>query len=146
MPRDVLPDYLEPGLRIVFCGTAVAKTSAERAHYYSGAGNEFWLYLHQSGLTLVALTPEEDARVLEFGLGLTDLAKKIAASSDRGIASECDVPGFVRRVKKFCPRWVAFHGKTAGRIVAVKLGHGRKLALGVQPWSIGSSEVFVAPS
>jgi double-stranded uracil-DNA glycosylase len=145
-PKHVLPDYLEPGLRIVFCGTAVARTSAQRAHYYSGPGNKFWSYLHESGLTPTTLAPEEDARVVEFGLGLTDLAKKVAASSDRNIAGKCDVPDFVKRVKKYRPQWIAFHGKTAAGIVASELGHRRKLRLGVQPWSIGSSGVFVLPN
>jgi TDG/mug DNA glycosylase family protein len=65
----VLPDYLAPGLRVVFCGTAVSATSAARGHYYAGPGNEFWPLLHQSGLTPVLLTPDDDAHVLDFGLG-----------------------------------------------------------------------------
>jgi G:T/U-mismatch repair DNA glycosylase len=67
----ILPDYLTPGLRVVFCGTAVSTASAARGHYYAGPGNEFWPLLHEAGLTPVLLTPDEDARVLEFALGLT---------------------------------------------------------------------------
>ena len=38
----VLPDVLEPGLTVVFCGTAVGATSAQVRAYYAGRGNRFW--------------------------------------------------------------------------------------------------------
>jgi TDG/mug DNA glycosylase family protein len=68
---SVLPDYLVPGLRVVFCGTAVSLESAHRRHYYAGPGNEFWLMLHESGLVDERLTPEDDVRMASFGFGLT---------------------------------------------------------------------------
>lgn len=142
----ILPDYLAPGLRVVFCGTAVSTTSAARGHYYAGPGNEFWPFLHQSGLTPLFLTPNDDARVLDFGLGLTDLAKKIAASSDAGLGSHYDVEGFVEKIERFAPAWLAFHGKTAGRAASKALGQGSGISLGQQAWSIGATRVFVLPS
>lgn len=142
----VLPDYLAPGLRVVFCGTAVSTTSAARGHYYAGPGNEFWPLLHESGLTPVRLTPDDDGRIPEFGLGLTDLAKKIAASTDAGLGSHYDIEGFVAKIDRFAPRWLAFHGKAAGRAASKALGHGSSVSLGEQPWSVGSSSVFVLPS
>ncbi|MDQ3028648.1 MAG: mismatch-specific DNA-glycosylase [Actinomycetota bacterium] len=142
----VLPDYLAPGLRIVFCGTAVSTASAERGHYYAGPGNEFWSFLHRSGLTPVLLSPEEDSRVLEFGLGLTDLAKKTAASSDAGLDPHYDINGFVERIERAAPRWLAFHGKTAARAASKALGQGSAVALGKQSWTIGETPVFVVPS
>lgn len=142
----VLPDYLAPGLRIVFCGTAVSTTSADRGHYYAGPGNEFWSFLHRSGLTPVLLSPEEDSRVLEFDLGLTDLAKNTAASSDRGLDPHYDINRLVERIERVTPRWLAFHGKTAGVKASKALGHGSTVALGRQPWTIGETSVFVVPS
>jgi TDG/mug DNA glycosylase family protein len=142
----ILPDHLAPGLRVVFCGTAVSTTSAGRGHYYAGPGNEFWPFLHQSGLMPVLLSPDNDARVLEFGLGLTDLAKQIAASSDAGLALHYDIEGFVKKIERFAPVWLAFHGKTAGRVASKALGHGSAASLGEQPWSIGATRVFVLPS
>jgi TDG/mug DNA glycosylase family protein len=37
----VLPDVLEPGLRVVFCGTAVGAMSTQVGAYYAGCGNQF---------------------------------------------------------------------------------------------------------
>lgn len=143
---SVLPDYLASGLRIVFCGTAVGETSAKRGHYYAGPGNEFWPLLYESGLLSEPLTPQDDARILEFGIGLTDLAKKIAASSDAGLTGHYDVDGFVQRIERHAPAWVAFHGKTAAGVASRALRHGREVALGKQPWTIATSLVFVVPS
>src|SRR5262249_22269960 len=115
--RDViLPDYLAPGLRVVFCGTTVGERSGERGHYYAGAGNEFWKLLFESGLTPLPLRPEEDSRVLEFEIGLTDLAKHVSASSDAGLRKHYDVDAFIRKIEEFKPRWVAFHGKEAAKV------------------------------
>jgi TDG/mug DNA glycosylase family protein len=54
-----VPDYLDHGLRIVFCGTAVGTASAARGHYYAGPGNEFWPFLFEAGLTPVRLGPDD---------------------------------------------------------------------------------------
>jgi hypothetical protein len=32
-----VPDFLDHGLRVVFCGTAVGTATAVHGHYYSGA-------------------------------------------------------------------------------------------------------------
>jgi TDG/mug DNA glycosylase family protein len=142
----ILPDYLAPGLRVVFCGTAVSTMSAQRGHYYAGPGNEFWPLLYESGLTPVRLAPDQDARVLDFGLGITDIAKKIAAASDAGLGPHYDIDGLVKKIERFAPRWLAFHCKTAGREVSKALGQGRSVALGKQPWTVGSSSAFILPS
>lgn len=141
-----LPDYLSVGLRVVICGTAAGKTSAGVGHYYAGAGNEFWPLLWQSGLTPEPLFPSTDRRVLEFGIGLTDLAKKVAASSDHGLASHYDVDGFVAKIERYSPTWVAFHGKEAAKVGSRALGHGGSVVLGEQQWSVAGARVFVLPS
>lgn len=144
--KSKLSDYLAPGLRVVICGTAAGKTSAAREHYYAGPGNLFWTYLYSSGITTEPLFPSTDSRVLEFGVGLTDLAKRVAASSDRGLRKHYDVDAFIAKVERYQPRWVAFHGKEAARAVSRALGHGSAVPLGEQPWDVAATRVFVLPS
>jgi TDG/mug DNA glycosylase family protein len=124
--RSKLPDYLAPNLRVVICGTAAGTTSASVGHYYAGAGNLFWTYLYQAGITTQPLFPSTDRRVLEFGVGLTDLAKKIAASGDQGIRGHYDVDSFLSKIERYHPDWVAFHGKEAAKAVSRALGMGRR--------------------
>src|SRR5579884_3814072 len=77
----ILPDYLRPGLDVVFVGFNPGDRSAQIGHYYAGRGNQFWNFLWQSGLTPERLQPEEDDRVVEFGLGLTDVVKRWSPSA-----------------------------------------------------------------
>jgi TDG/mug DNA glycosylase family protein len=142
----ILPDFLRPNLTVVFCGTAAGLKSAERSHYYAGRGNEFWNFLFQGGFTSTRLQPADDSRILEFNLGLTDLAKLVAASSDAGLAEHYDFDTFVQKIQRYQPRWIAFHGKEAAGAVARHLGIPGKIRLGPQSWKIGSTAVFVLPS
>lgn len=142
----VLPDYLDYGLRVVFCGTAVGTASAARGHYYAGAGNEFWRYLFEAGLTPRRLSPSEDVTITSYRFGLTDLAKNVAASSDRGLAGKYDVYGCVEKIERYAPLVVAFHGKEAAMAVSRTLEHGLTVSLGLQSWQIAASRVFVVPS
>lgn len=141
-----LPDYLRFDLMVVFCGTAAGKKSAARRHYYSGDGNEFWPYLFHSGLTTTLFRPDDDATVCDHGLGLTDLAKDVAASSDRGLNSHYRVDEFIAKMRQFRPLWVGFHGKEAAKAVTRHLSQPGTMSLGRQNWRIGSSSVFVLPS
>ena len=142
----ILPDFLAPGLRVVFCGTAAGEKSAERGHYYAGPGNDFWRYLFESGLTPERMEPEDDSRVTEFGIGLSDLAKLVAASSDAGLRGHYDVERLIRKIEAFKPSWVAFHGKEAAKVVSRTLGQRRRVRLGRQTWLVGGRPVFVVPS
>ena len=77
-PAHVLPDLLEPGLRIVFCGTAAGNVSAACGAYYAHPRNPFWSALHALGLTPRKLEPEEYRDLPQWGLGLTDIAKYVS--------------------------------------------------------------------
>src|SRR5258708_4418600 len=109
----VLQDHLRPGLAVVFCGTAVAKDSAKRGHYYCGRGNRFWQFLFESGLTPVQINPDDDHTVCDYNLGLTDLAKEVVASNDKGLKPHYGVQDFISKIERIEPLWVAFHGKEA---------------------------------
>ena len=83
---EVLRDVLEPGLRLVFCGTAAGTASARAGAYYAGPGNAFWPALYETGLTPELLEPAEFARLPEFGIGLTDICK-VSFGSDAEVGT-----------------------------------------------------------
>lgn len=72
----LIPDLLEPGLKLVFCGTALGRKSAEARAYYANPTNLFWRALHEVGLTPERLRSADYPRLLEHGIGLTDLSKR----------------------------------------------------------------------
>ncbi|OCL30909.1 hypothetical protein BCR15_10620 [Tessaracoccus lapidicaptus] len=143
----MLPDLLRPDLDVVFCGTAVSSASADLGHYYAGRGNKFWQLLFDAGFTPSLLTPAEDATVLDYGIGITDLVKDRAQSHDRGLDFGYST-AVARELISQAPRWVAFNGLTAGRSAGreLRLSSGKTVRLGEQPWRIGTSRVFVLPS
>jgi double-stranded uracil-DNA glycosylase len=137
----VLPDLLRPGLRVAFCGTAAGTASARAGAYYAGPGNAFWETLHATGLTPVRLRPAEFGRLLEFGIGLTDLWK-VAHGSDAAVGTKgYDIAGLEANVAAAAPKRLAFNGKNAARGAL-----GRQVEYGIQPERIGGAEVWVLPS
>ena len=138
----VLPDILDHGLKVVFCGSAVGAKSALLGTYYAGPGNRFWPILFDTGLTPRLLAPREFACVLEFGIGLTDMAKD-ASGADSSLPKDADDPAAVRaKIARFQPRALAFNGKRAGRVFF----DGARIDFGRQPESIGPTTIFVLPS
>ena len=83
----VLPDVLQPGLRLVFCGTAAGTASARARAYYAGPGNRFWEILFETGLTTERLRPSQFREVLRYGIGLTDMVKT-ASGSDASLPAD----------------------------------------------------------
>ena len=143
----MLPDYLTSNLKVVFVGTAAGELSAARGHYFSFRGNQFWVLLGETGLTGGrVLRPEEDAEVLDYGVGLTDIAKGVAASADSRLApGDFDVGGFLEKIERYGPVWVAFNGLEAPRVVARYLGE-RKPRLGYTGFRASGARGFVLPS
>jgi TDG/mug DNA glycosylase family protein len=139
--KEVLPDLLRPGLKVVFCGTAAGTASAKARAYYAGPGNAFWQALHLTGLTPVELVPAEFERLPEFGIGLTDICK-IAYGSDAEVGvAEFDAAGLQEKIATAEPTYLAFNGKNAARGALE-----RDVAYGLQEEQLGGAAVWVLPS
>ncbi len=142
-PLQALPDYLTPGLDLVFVGANPGIMSAKQGHYYANPRNPFWKLLHQSGLVSEPLGPEDDGRIVEFGMGLTDLVKR----PTRGINDlsqgerRAGAPALLEKLEACQPRVVCFNGKDVYRSYS-----GQPCQLGPQRERIAGARVFVAPS
>jgi len=141
----MLTDHLRPGLRLVIAGVAPAGPPQTHRHYYAGRGNSFWQLLHESGLVPARLGPEDDERLPEFGIGLTDLAKSVTAMPDGGVTVHYDVAGLGAKVAAVRPLAVAFVSKTAAQAYA----SGARLPLphewGATGWDVAGRPGFVLP-
>ena len=141
---DILPDVLEPGLRVVFCGTQAGAASARRGAYYAGPGNKFWPVLHEIGLVPVRLLPEEFRTLPRYGIGLTDVAKRTSGPDSALRGGHFDVAGFTARIAANRPRILAFNGKRAAQ-AALGTREGR-LAYGPQAHGLADADIYVLPS
>lgn len=137
----VLPDVLQPGLALVFCGTAAGRRSAADRAYYAHPGNLFWRALHQSGLTPRRLLPAEFPQLPGYGIGLTDLAKRHFGNDNELPHDAFDAAALTAKILFYAPRVLAFTSKNGARAA---LGHA--VDYGLQPQRIGATQVFVLPS
>lgn len=138
---DRVGDVLRPGLRAVFCGTALGAASARVRAPYAGPGNKFWPTLHLVGLTQRRLRPAEFGELQRWGLGLTDLCKTRAGSDAEIGTGGFDVPRLGAAMERYRPRWLAFNGKRSAQIA---LGH--RVDYGPQESPFGCVTVYVLPS
>jgi len=138
-----LPDYLREGLKVILVGFNPGEASARAGHYYAGRGNSFWPLMYESGLLPEPLEPEDDRRVLEFGIGLTDLVKRPSRGIEE-IRREDFTEGRVllgQKLEQHAPRVIAFNGK----LVYEKFS-GRPVKLGMQKERLYGAHVYVLPS
>jgi TDG/mug DNA glycosylase family protein len=138
---QILPDLLQPGLALVFCGTAAGTRSARERAYYAHPGNLFWRALFESGLTPRQLQPSEFAQLTGYGIGLTDLAKHHAGNDDELPRDAFDLPALLTKLERHAPRMLAFTSKNAARAAL-----GTKVAYGPQATVFGQTRLFVLPS
>ena len=143
-PEHCVPDLLAPGLKIVFCGTALGRVSAESRAYYAHPGNFFWRTLHATGLTPERLAPRDYARLLGYGIGLTDLCKRHFGNDAELPAGAFDAEALREKILSHRPRVLAFTSKTGA---AAFLGRPTgAFGLGRRPETVGETQVWVLPS
>ena len=157
-PFPTLPDYLRPGLRLVFVGINPGLYSVERGHYFARRTSRFWPAFSRSvlsapirrALRMDALGPEQDVSLLQFGIGFTDVVKvpsRNAAELSRDVFREW-APRLLRRLRKHEPRVACFHGLTGFRpFVRFALDEDPAgIQLGPQRVTVGRTRLFVAPN
>ncbi len=145
MQREGLPDYVRPGLKLILVGINPGLRSAEVGHHFAGPNNRFWRLLHDSGLTPRQLAYDEDARLLDLGIGLTNIAARPTRSS-ADLANEDFKQGrraLVRKISRCRPPYVGFVGLTAYREFR---GGRARVHCGLQAQSIEGAEIFVLPN
>lgn len=141
MGETILPDLLQPGLALVFCGTAAGRRSAAEGAYYAHPGNAFWRALHAVQLTPRLFAPSEFPLLPTLGIGLTDLAKHHSGNDDELPRDAFDVAALRARIEHHAPGVLAFTSKAAARAAL-----GRSAGYGLQSECFGGTQLFVLPS
>lgn len=132
------------GLRVLFCGINPGLLSAATGHHFARPGNRFWPALHGSGFTPRRLSPAEQHRLLEFGLGITNVVPRATARADELTAGELREGGarLAATVAAYRPRWLAVAGVTAYRTAF----GDRRARIGPQDTLIGDTRVWILPN
>ncbi|HYI16885.1 MAG TPA: G/U mismatch-specific DNA glycosylase [Thermomicrobiales bacterium] len=114
MPDAVggIPDLLRPGLKLLFCGYNPSLRSGQTGHNYAHPGNRFWRVLHAAGITDRLYAPDEDALLLEHGIGFTNIVPRPTRRADELTRDEIRAGAKALRDKLAAhqPRAVAYTG------------------------------------
>ncbi len=149
MTELTLPDYLRPGLDLVFVGINPGLSSARAGHYFHNPANRFWPAVTLAGIFDPPLTAETDHEALAQGVGFTDIVKRATpnVSGLRAADYRTGAASLKNRLTAAAPAIVCFNGITAFRnYLKYAEGDGRVVELGAQPEMLGLATVFVAPS
>jgi TDG/mug DNA glycosylase family protein len=130
-------------MKLIVVGFNPADRWTRAGHYYAGRGNPFWPLLYDSGILPESLPYTDDKRVIEFGIGLTDLVKRATRETDELERQEIAEGRILlaQKIEEFGPRVVAFNGKETYEKFAQ-----RPCKLGLQNEKLYGARVFVLPS
>ncbi|HSH79260.1 MAG TPA: G/U mismatch-specific DNA glycosylase [Herpetosiphonaceae bacterium] len=125
------PDRLRPGLRLLFCGYNPSLRSGASGHHYAHPGNRFWRVLHAAGITERLYLPEEDDRLLDMGIGFTNLVARPTRRADELGRDEirAGAAELQSKLETLLPRVVAYTGSGVYRWFRL----GRQPGWGIQP-------------
>jgi len=76
-----VPDYIKEDVDILIVGSNPGRMSSQKRQHFSHPSNHFYRALHQSNLTPVRISPDQDFTLLEqshpyFSIGLTNLVAR----------------------------------------------------------------------
>jgi double-stranded uracil-DNA glycosylase len=137
-------DVIAEGLDVLFVGINPGLYSAAIGHHFGRPGNRFWPALHAGGFTPRVLSPFEEAELLGYNLGITNIVARPTAMADELSKAELKLGAkqLTRKVRRYQPRFVAILGVTSYR---VGFGHPRA-KLGRQPEKLGEATIWVLPN
>ncbi len=143
-PRP-LRDVLAPRLRVVFVGINPSITSGLVGHHFASKGNPFWRLLHAAGFTPEPLEAADDARLLELGLGLTNVCPRPTRAAAELTRAELEAgsAALLRKLEATRPTVVALVGVTLARLV---LPGSRESGPGPRNAAVAGARVFVLPN
>lgn len=139
-----VPDIIAKELKVLFCGINPGLYSGAVGHHFARPGNRFWKALHLGGFTDRLLSPFEEAALLGFGIGITNLVPRAtagAADLDREELRE-GAKKLEQKIRRCRPRFVAFLGVQAYRQAFDR----RDAVVGLQTEPIADSRVWVLPN
>jgi double-stranded uracil-DNA glycosylase len=139
-----IPDVIAPDLHVLFCGINPGLWSAWSGHHFARPGNRFWPALHRSGFTPRQLAPAEQAELVRYGLGVTNVVARASARADELSREELTRGGadLATTVARWRPRWLAVLGVGAYRVAFAD----PRAAVGPQARVIGSTRLWVLPN
>ncbi|MCG8921924.1 G/U mismatch-specific DNA glycosylase [Lentzea sp. CC55] len=140
----MIADVIKPGLDVLFCGINPGLVSEATGHHFARPGNRFWPALHLSGFTPRQFAPSEQEKLLELGLGITNVVARPSAKADELTIDEMREGGalLAEKVRRYSPKVLAVLGVTVYRAAFER----KKAQVGPQEDTVGGVRVWVLPN
>ena len=148
-PAYTLPDHLRDGLDLVFVGLNPSPHSVAVGHYFGNPRNRFWAAFNLAKLGPVEMSAEGDRRLLEHGIGFTDLVKRSTPGVSHLKAADYreGAPVLKGKLERYRPLVACFHGVTVYRhYLRHAEGAVEDPRLGPQERLVGKTRLFVTPN
>jgi len=149
VPQDLpfLKDRIEPGVRVLFVGINPGVRSALTGHHFAGFSNRFWKLLFESGLVPERVGYEDDDRLPQWGLGITNLIPRPTPGVGDLKPAEylAGRAGLERKIRRYKPRIVVLIGVSLARALLPSAGRG-PLEAGLHQEALAGVPVFVLPN
>ena len=141
----MLRDRIGAGVQVLFVGINPGIRSAAIGHHFAGYSNRFWKLLYDSRLIAEPIRAEDDARLCEWGFGITNLIARMTPGIDTLEPHEypAGLRTLRRKVRRWKPKVVAFVGVSLYRVIFDKKG---PVACGLQEETFEGAGVFVLPN
>ena len=143
----MLRDRITRGVRILFVGINPGQRSEAIGHHFAGYSNRFWPLLYDSKLVSERISAEDDDRLHEWGLGVTNLVARMTPGIDSLRPAEYVAGARVlrRKIRHFKPPIVALVGVSIYRSL-FNVRSGTHVSLGLQIEELEGARVFVLPN
>jgi len=139
-----LPDILNTGLSVVFCGINPGMGSARGGRHFANRSNRFWRVLHASGFTSKEILSADACSLLDYGCGLTSAVERatVSASELKPLDFINGRPDLERKMQRYRPKYLAFLGKVACSAIL----NPREIPWGSQSARLGGTPIWVLPN
>lgn len=144
--KRTLPDHLTENLDIIIIGINPGLFAAYKGHHYAGPGNHFWKCLYLSGLTPQQMSADEDYKLLQVGIGFTNMVQRATKGSADLTRKEIKEGSqiLLEKLRKFRPKIAVFNGKLIYEVFSGK----KEFKFGRQPDLVEgtNTHMWVMPS
>ena len=131
--------------RVLFVGINPSLRSEAVGHHFASPGNPFWRLLYESRLIPIPLTCEEDGRMIEFQMAMTNLCARASRSAAELRREEIEAGKRIlaTKIARLHPEVVAFVGLSIYRDF---FGKAATAGAGAKAEVISGARVFVLPN
>jgi TDG/mug DNA glycosylase family protein len=134
-------------MRVLLVGINPGVRSATIGHHFAGYSNRFWKLLYESRLVAEPIGAEDDVRLGEWGIGVTNLIPRCTPGIDTLTPDEyaAGARALRRKIRRWKPEVVALVGVTLFRVLFERRG-STPVTLGLQLERLEGARVFVLPN